>query len=202
MKNKIIKSLLIAIIIMLSSFSIISNASIIDQLNKQDITFKNTNQQIYLGYVIINGNGSNSNLQAVAENNLLVGINDKTSFVDFYINYTINCSGETDNGQVWLTVAINGQNITPVFFTSFNESDGVLKISNIEVNRQDGFQFIIEVIYASVTPLYTNHTQAIGGGIINKSTNYKIDYKNQFYQILEKLNYRFPFFERILNHII
>jgi hypothetical protein len=81
-------------------------------------------------------------------------------------------------------------------------SEGELKISNIEVNRQDGFQFIIEVIYASVTPFYTNHTQAIGGGIISKSKNYEIDYKNQFHQILEKLVYHFPFFEKILNQII
>jgi hypothetical protein len=132
MKNKIIKSLLIAIIILLSSFSILSNASINYPLKKQDITLKNTNKQIYLGYVKITGNGSNSDLEAVAENNLLVGIDDETSYVDFYINYTINCNGETDNGQIWLTIAINGQNITPAFFTTFNVSEGELKISNIE----------------------------------------------------------------------
>ena len=202
MKNMIIKSLFIVIIIMLSSFSITSSASIINQFIKQDTTFKNTNKQIYLGYVKITGNGSNSNLEAVAENNLLIGIDDKTSYVDFYINYTINCSGETDNGQVLLTVAINGQNITPVFFTTFNASEGVLKISDLEVNRQDNFQFIIEVIYASVTPFYTNHTQAIGGGIISKSAKYKIDYYNLFYQIIEKFEYRFPLFEKILNSYI
>jgi len=169
MNNKI-KSLLIIITIMLSSFSIISNASIIKHSIKQDVVYKNTNKQIYLGYVKINGNGSNSNLEAVAKNNLLVDIENKTDYVDFYINYTMNCSGDTDNGQIWLTVAINGQNMTPALATTFNIAEGVLKIEDIQVNRKDGFQFLIEVIYANVIPLYTNQTQAIGGGFIRKST--------------------------------
>ncbi len=202
MKNKIIKSMFIVIIIMLSSLSIITTASIINHSIKQNITFTNTNKQIYLGYAKIIGYGSNSNLEAVAENNLLVSIENKTSYVDFYINYTINCSGETDNGQILLTVAINGQNMTPALFTTFNVSEGVLKIPDILVNRRDSFQFIIEVIYASAIPFYTNHTEAIGGGIITKSAKYKTDYYNLFYQIIEDLLNRFPLLNKIVNQIL
>jgi len=168
--NNRIKSLLIIMMIILSSFSIVSNASIINHLTKQDVVYKNTNKQIYLGWAKITGNGTNSTLIAVAENNLIVGIKNKTEYVDFYINYDMNCSGDTDNGQIWLTVAINGQNMTPALATTFNIAEGILKIPDIQVNRQDGFQFIIQVIYANVIPLYTNQTRAVGGGVFSKST--------------------------------
>jgi hypothetical protein len=157
-------------IIILGPFSIVSNASIINHATKQDVVYKNTNKQIYLGYVKITGNGTNSTLEAVAENDLIIGLENKTSYVDFYINYTMNCSGDTDNGQIWLTVAINGQNITPALATTFNIAKGILKIPDIQVNRKDGFQFIIKVIYVSVLPVYTNQTQVIGGGVFSKST--------------------------------
>ena len=185
-----------------SLFNILYNFDIIKPTIKQDTEYKNTNKQIYLGYAKITGNGSNSNLEAVAQNNLLVGIEDKTSYVDFYINYTMNCSGNTDNGQIWLTVAINGQNMTPALATTFNATEGILKIPDIQVKRQDGFQFIIEVIYASVIPFHTNHTQSIAGGVISKSTKYKTDSYNPFYHMIENLVTRFPFMVKILNQKI
>jgi len=90
----------------------VSSAGVINHTINNDIISKNTNKQIYLGYAKITGNGSNSNLEASAENDLVVGIENKTGYVDFYINYDMNCSGDTDNGQIWLTVAINNQNVT------------------------------------------------------------------------------------------
>ncbi|MCJ7571962.1 MAG: hypothetical protein MUO82_08820 [Candidatus Thermoplasmatota archaeon] len=197
--NNRIKSLLIIMIIILFPFSIISNASIINHSIKQDIVYKNTNKEIYLGYAKIIGNGSNSTLQAVAENSLLVGIENKTNYVDFYINYDMNCSGDTDNGQIWLTVAINGQNMTPALATTFTNKNGTLKIADIQVNKHDSFQFIIEVIYANAIPFYTNQTLAIGAGVVSKSTKYFTDSNNPFYQIIDNLVNRFPFLEKILN---
>ena len=153
---------------------------------------KHTNKQIYLGYATITGNGNTSILDAVAENDLIVGIENKTSYVDFYINYNMNCNGDTDNGQIWLTVAINGQNMTPALATTFNSQNGTLKIGDIKVNRQDSFSFIIEVIYASVIPLYANQTQALGAGVVSKSAKYISDSYNPIPPFLELLLHRFP----------
>ena len=138
-------------------------------------TNKNINKQIYLGYAKITGNGNTSILEAVTENDIIVGIENKTSYVDFYINYEMNCNGDTDNGQIWLTVAINGQNMTPALATTFNSQNGTLKIENITVNRTDSFSFIIQVIYTSLIPLYANQTQALGAGVVSKSAKYISD---------------------------
>jgi hypothetical protein len=43
------------------------------------------------------------------------------------------------------------------------------------VNRQDSFQFIIEVIYGSLIPLYGNETRALGAGVVSKSAKYISD---------------------------
>ena len=153
---------------------------------------KNTNKQIYLGYANITGNGNTSILDAVAENNLTVGIENKTSYVDFYINYNMNCNGNTDNGQIWLTVAINGQNMTPALATTFNGKNGTLKIENIKVNKHDSFVFIIEVVYASVIPFYINQTRASGAGVVSKSAKYISELYNPILQFLELLLQRFP----------
>jgi hypothetical protein len=177
----------------------VSSAGVINHTIKHDIMISNNiNKQIYLGYAKITGNGSNSNLEASAENKYAVGIANKTDYVDFYINYDMNCSGDTDNGQIWLTVAINNQNVTPVIATTFDVEEGVLKVENIKVERSDTFSFIINVIYASIVPPYTNQTQALGAGVISKG--YKtINYStNAFYQVLDNLLKCFPFFEKIL----
>ena len=127
------------------------------------------NKQIYLGYAKITGSGNTSILDAVAENNLIVRIDNTTSYVDFYITYNMSCNGDTDNGQIWLTVAINGQNITPALATTFNSQNGTLKVENVQVNKQDTFSFVIEVVYASVIPFYVNETRALGAGVVSKS---------------------------------
>ena len=155
-------------------------------------SIKTTNKQIYLGYANITGNGTASILEAVAENNLIVGIENKTSYVDFYINYNMSCSGDTDNGQIWLTVAINGQNMTPALATTFNSQNGTLKIEGINVNRKDSFSFVIEVVYASVIPFYTNQTQALGAGVVSKSAKFISDSCNPILQSFEWLFERFP----------
>ena len=155
-------------------------------------SIKNTNKQIYLGYANITGNGTASILEAVAENNLIVSIENKTSYVDFYINYNMSCRGDTDNGQIWLTVAINGQNMTPALATTFNSQNGTLKVENKKVNKYDSFVFVIQVVYASVLPLYINQTQASGAGVVSKSAKYISDSYNPILQFLELLFQRFP----------
>ena len=153
-------------------------------------TNKNINKQIYLGYAKITGNGNTSILEAVAENDIIVGIENKTSYVDFYINYEMNCNGDTDNGQIWLTVAINGQNITPALATTFNTQNGTLKIEGINVNRKDSFSFVIEVVYVSVIPFYINETRALGAGVVSKSAQYISDWIIYIGLIKDKIYHR------------
>jgi hypothetical protein len=172
--RKIIQFLLIGILVLSS-------------LGVGAFPLEKTNKQIYLGYANITGNGTTSILEAVAENNLIVGIENKTSHVDFYINYNMNCSGITDSGQIWLTVAINGQNVTPALVMTFNSQNGTLKIEDIEVNKKDSFSFIIEVLYASVIPPYINETRALGAGVVEKAKTTPFD--NVWF---ERLFQRFP----------
>ena len=200
--NNRIGLLFCVIVIVMFSFSMVSSAGVINHTINNDIISKNANKQIYLGYANITGNGSNSILEAVAENDLVVGIENKTGYVDFYINYDMNCSGDTDSGQIFLTVAINNQNVTPAVVTTLDVKDGILKVENIKVERSDTFSFIINVIYVNAIPPYTNQTQALGAGVISKS--YKsINYSNNpFYRVLDNLVKHFPFFEKILNQIV
>ena len=196
--NNRIRLLFCVIVIVMFSFSMVSSAGVINHTINNDIISKNANKQIYLGYANITGNGSNSILEAVAENDLVVGIENKTGYVDFYINYDMNCSGDTDSGQILLTVVINNQNLSLATASTFDVEDGVLKVENIKVDRKDSFSFIIEVVYASVTPFYSNQTQAAGAGVISKSYN-TINYSNTpFYRVLDNLVKCFPFFEKIL----
>jgi hypothetical protein len=152
---------------------------VLSSLGVSAFPIKNANKQIYLGYANITGNGNTSILDAVAENNLIVGIENKTSYVDFYINYN-------------MTVAINGQNMTPALATTFNSQNGTLKIENIKVNKRDSFAFVIEVVYASVIPLYINETRALGAGVVSKSAKYISDSYNPIPQFSELLFQRFP----------
>ena len=196
--NNRIRLLFCVIVIVMFSFSMVSSAGVINHTINTDVISKNANKQIYLGYANITGNGSNSILEAVAENDLVVGIENKTGYVDFYINYDMNCSGDTDSGQILLTVVINNQNLSLATASTFDVEDGVLKVENIKVDRKDSFSFIIEVVYASVTPFYSNQTQAVGAGVISKSYN-TINYSNNpFYRFLDNLVKCFPFFEKIL----
>jgi hypothetical protein len=175
---------------------------ILSSLGASAFPITNTNKQIYLGYANITGNGTTSILEAIAENDLLIGIENKTSYVDFYIDYNMKCKGDTDNGQIWLTVAINGQNMTPALATTFNSQNGTLKIEDIKVNRQDSFSFVIEVVYASVIPLYINETRALGAGVVSKSAKYISDSYNPTPQFLELLLQRFPNAFPLLRHLM
>jgi hypothetical protein len=162
-------------IMFLSTTIIVTNASTISSINTKYYDIKNNNRQVYLGYANIKGYGDSSILEAVAENDLAIGINSHTSYVDFYIDYNINCSGLTDEGVITLTVSINGKNITPTFVQTPTIKSGMLKIENVEVNRQDVLFFIINIAYGSIIPFYTNSTSASGAGIFNKNIRVILD---------------------------
>lgn len=184
--RKIIPFLLVGILV-LSSFGVGA------------VPIQNTNKKIYLGYANITGNGTSSILEAVAENNLIVAIENKTSYVDFYINYTMSCNGDTDNGQIWLTVAINGQNVTPALATTFSSQTGSLIIEDVQVSKKDSFSFIIQVLYASIVPLYVNETRVLGAGVVEKAKIAPFD-TVWFEWLFERFPNAFPLLRQLMGY--
>jgi len=176
---------IVAILIILSTTTT-SNAMSVKQQPIKELISETVNHQVYLGSASIIGNGSSSTLEAVAENDLLIGLDSESSHVDFYITYDMNCSGTTDGGIITLMVSINGQNITPNIVQTSTSKNGTLKIENIEVNRQDALIFVINVAYGSVIPLYSNSTSATGAGVFSKAKPIVEESTNPFLDLLEK----------------
>lgn len=141
---------------------------------------------MYLGSASIIGNGNSSTLEAVAENDLLIGLGSESSYVDFYINYDMNCDGITDEGIITPIISINGQNIAPKIVQNQTSKNGTLKIENVEVNRQDALIFVINVAYGSIIPLYSNSTSATGAGVFSKAKTIAEESTNLFLDFLEK----------------
>ena len=191
MKKQIISVLLIAIFII--SLCSVTNAKVIHRHSIDNEIIGKTNQQIYLGYSSILGNGNSSTLMADLENDLLIKLDSSSDVVDFYIDYEMNCYGLTDNGIITLTIFLNDANV------SFNivqtglltdSKNGTLLIENVSVQRGDTLTFRIDVGYGSVIPFYTNSTSATGIGVISKS-------KHNFPQIFD-FNSKFIDIFRIL----
>ena len=185
MRRKLTTISIVAILVILSTTTT-SNAMSVKQQPIKELISETVNHQVYLGSASIIGNGSSSTLEAVAENDLLIGLDSESSHVDFYITYDMNCSGTTDGGIITLMVSINGQNITPKIVQTSTSKNGTLKIENIEVNRQDALIFVINVAYGSVTPFYSNSTSATGAGVFSKAKPIVEESTNPFLDLLEK----------------
>ena len=169
MKKQIITILTITILLL--SISSIANANSKNK-NFYDINqIQKNNQQIYLGYSSILGNGSSSTLMAELENDILIKLDSTSDLVDFYIDYDMNCYGLTDEGIITLTIFLNDENV------SFNivqtglltdSKNGSLTVGDVSVERGDTLTFRINVVYASAIPLYSNTTSATGFGVVSK----------------------------------
>jgi hypothetical protein len=155
----------------MSIFSV-ANAEVNNKDYIDSETIEATNKQVYLGYSSILGDGNSSTLIANLENDLLIKLDSVSGFLDFYIDYEMNCYGLTDEGVITLTIFINDENV------SFNivqtglltdSKNGTLTIENVSVERGDALAFRIDVGYASLIPLYTNSTSDTGFGVISKS---------------------------------
>ena len=152
--------LLLCIVIIASSTSI--GDSIFSNL-------KLSNREIYLGYATIWGDGNNSILNAVAENNLRIRTETTTEFVDFYIEYEMNCEGLVDEGIISLTLILNGENVSTNFTQTPFSKNGTLYLHDIEISRGETFGFIINVVYGNVYPFYQNDTSATGAAVVRKN---------------------------------
>ena len=107
MNRKLTTISVVAILILISTTTI-KNATTMKHRSNNDLSSETISQQVYLGYANITGNGSNSILEAVAENDIPIRIDAQSGYVDFYINYDMNCSGTTDEGVITLTIFLNG----------------------------------------------------------------------------------------------
>ncbi len=164
MKKQIIPIFIISILLI---FSMAVNANSINNnlVNKM-------NQQVYLGYSSILGNGNSSTLIAELENDVIIRLNSTTGFVDFYIDYEMNCYGPADFGIITVTIFLNDENISNNFVQVGPLSDsenGSLIVSDVAVERGDALTFRINVVYTNVLPPYTNSTSATGFGVISKN---------------------------------
>jgi hypothetical protein len=169
MKKQIIS--ILTIVIILFSISSIANANSINKNSNELNQIQKNNQQIYLGYSSILGNGSSSTLAAELENDIIIRLDSTSDFVDFYIDYEMNCYGLTDEGIITLTIFLNDENV------SFNlvqtglltdSKNGSLTVGDVSVESGDALTFRINVVYGSVIPLYSNTTTATGFGVVSK----------------------------------
>ncbi len=194
MRRKLTTISIVAILVILST----TNAISVKQQSIKELISETVNHQVDLGSASIFGNGNSSTLEAVAKNDLLIGLDSESSSVDFCITYNMSCSGIMDEGIITLTVSINGQNITPNIVQTPTSKNGTLKIENIEVNRQDTLIFIINVAYGSVIPLYSNLTSATGAGIFSKAKTIVKESTNPFLDFLEQHPRMFPILKYLL----
>ena len=149
--------------LMISVFCIGINA------NSSNTPFKTNNEEIYLGYASIWGNGTSSVLDASVENNLLIKISSKSEIVDFYINYDMNCESLTDEGIITLALSLDNENISVNITQTPTQKTGSLYLHDVEVNRGESLILSINVAYGNLITLYHNETSALGAAIVPKS---------------------------------
>jgi hypothetical protein len=146
---------------------------------------KMNNKEFYLGSASISGDGSSSVLEAIVDNDLLIDIDSKSEFVDFYIDYEMNCDGPLDEGTITLSIILNGENSSSNLTISLSSKSGRLYVENVEVTRRDSLVFIIGVVYTSLSPIYHNETVATGAGVISKHVSSRYTSFNLILELLE-----------------
>jgi len=156
---------IIAIILVMSGIPFLTQAS--ETKEKQIF---NQNQQIYLGIAHIIGDGSEANttVDAVTENEMAIKISSETSLVDFFINYSMVCSGTTDSGLITLIIQINQENKGHVEVATVDLKEGQLFLENLEIKRGDALSFEVGAVYTNLIPSFVVPDVAIGGGVVSK----------------------------------
>jgi len=184
--RKRVPTFIIAIMLVMSGISFLVQAS----ESKEKLIF-NQNQQIYLGIAHIIGDGTEANttVNAVTENDIVIKINSETSIVDFYINYSMVCSGTTDSGLITLIFQINQENKGHDEVATVDLKEGQLFLENLEIKRGDVLSFEVGAVYTNLIPSFVVPYVVIGGGVVSKKhleiqkniiDNRKCDVTNRF----------------------
>lgn len=130
---------------------------------------KTSNKQINLGYAYIWGDGNTSILEAVAGNDILIKTDSTTEIVDFFIEYDMDCEGLVDDGSIWFTLTLGGENISANFTQTLFSKNGSLYLHDVEITRGQSLGFVIKVIYGNAYPFFYNETSATGVAIVSKN---------------------------------
>ena len=158
----------IVLTLLLLGMGTVSNAEVINQkITRQP---KTANIQILLGSASIFGDGIEENtvVDAIANDDLTVGIPSQTAIVDFYITYDIVCNGDYDVGRVYFLLQINGESQELQEVIADDSDSGNLILEDVEVSRNDILTFEIGAVYTNLNPPFVVPDIDVGGGIVNR----------------------------------
>ena len=195
MKRKVL-TIIVVIIFLLVGVCTVSNAKTIGN-NKS----KTLNQDVYLGYANIYGDGIEENtvIEAEAENDLVVKIGTSPDYINFYIEYDIDTNnGLNDNGVITVFLQVNGEQKGHNETITFDDEQGMLYIKDVEVKKGDIFTFEMGVVYTNLVPPFTDTATAYGGGAIAKSKSTDMDTSGSLFWFKEMIISRFPLLGRVL----
>ena len=169
MRNRIIALIIAISLIVIGTVAIVADAAV---LNNKVPTTNSSNQQIYIGEATIYGDGTeeNSSAEVTARTDLVIKIDTNPSLIDLVINYTMDCTGQTDSGVVSVLVQINSQDRGHAEKATFTTESGKLVFENLEVNNGNILSFEIGAVYANVQPTFVIPAAAVGGGVIIKKS--------------------------------
>jgi hypothetical protein len=161
-------TIIVAILLIIIGTAIIVNASVIRQRTN------NLNQQVYLGMAGIIGDGTeeNTTVDAQAENDLVIRTDTETSYLDFYITYSMQCDGSTDSGAISLLIQINSENRGHAEALTLDTKDGDLIVENVEAHWGDILSFEISAVYTNGLPAFVVPDVAVGGGLISQKARF------------------------------
>jgi hypothetical protein len=199
--NKKIVIMAIISFLLISGAITISNANVIKQPTISNINKITANKEVHLGWANIVGDGTeeNTTIDVQAENDLIIKTDSKTSYIDFYINYSMLCDGLTDNGVITLLIQINGENRGNDSIITFTNKGDNLTIKNVEVKWGNALSFEIGAIYTNIIPPFVKPAYVLGGGLIGKKAVVN-DYFNKLSMLRFLENY--PFVHARLLHIV
>jgi len=190
-KHRIV-TLIIALFLIMTGTAIITHGTV---LKKQVTT--NSNQEVYLGFATMSGDGTelNTTVDAIAENDLVIKTESETSLIDLYISYTMECSGVTDSGAISLLVQINQENKGHAEAATLDFKTGDLHIEDVEVTWGDVLTFEISAAYTNGVPPFVIPDVAVGGGVVSKKA--RSVPRSLDFEIHKSILNRFFVFERI-----
>jgi len=169
MNKKIVIMAIVSFLLILGAITT-SNANVIKQSAISNINQITANKEVNLGWANIVGDGTEENTAVDVDdkNDLIIKTGSKTSYLDFYINYSMFCDGLTDSGLITLLIQINGGKRGNNSIITFTNKEGNLFIKNVEVKWGDVLSFEIGAIYTNIFPSFVKPAYVLGGGLISK----------------------------------
>lgn len=195
MKKKVLAIIVLSIFLIFGVTTGLNAKTI--EINK----FKTLNQEVYLGYANIYGDGveENTTIETEAKNDLIVKIETSPDFIDFYIDYEIDTNNAlSDHGAITIFLQVNGEQKGNNETITFDKKQGMLYIRDVEVKKGDIFTFEMIVAYTNLVPPFTSTTTVYGGGAITKAKSFETNTYELFW-FIEMILSRFPKITYLLN---